>query len=457
MSHDVWSSVDTHAVTRWTRAQVTGLAPDDTSVRAATKLAIPGPWSDTGSTDAMVWGKCQGSGRTPYQVSVDLTGPAFKCTCPSRKFPCKHGLALLLLWVEGAGVVQDAAEPADFANDWASDRAQRATKAANRRSTAEEGPVDPEAQQRRLERRLELMTAGAADFERWLGDLYRHGLAAARQRSYSFWDEAAARLADAQLPGLATRVRELPAALHGRDDWADVALVETGRWFAAVRAWQRRDELAPADLANLRAFVGWAVPTDEVLAGARLEGDWLEDDWVVEGVHRSDEGRLQSQRTWVCGARSGERLVILDFAAGGGVLAVPQLVGSVVSTPVAAYPGSGVRRGMFVEDPVVARSDARIAAPTDLAAACEHATSLLAANPFVDRVPVALDAAVAVDERGDAVVVDADGASLPLVAEVEPWELLARTGGASVPMFCELDDGHLRPLSVEIDGVLVGL
>ena len=54
-------------------------------------------------------------------------------------------------------------------------------------------------------------------------------------------------------------------------------------------------------------------------------------------------------------------------------------------------------------------------------------------------------------------VVDAYGASLPLLAEVEPWELLARTGGASVPMFCELDDGHLRPLSVEIDGVLVGL
>jgi uncharacterized Zn finger protein len=27
-------------------------------------------------------------------VSVDLSGPAFRCTCPSRKFPCKHGLAL---------------------------------------------------------------------------------------------------------------------------------------------------------------------------------------------------------------------------------------------------------------------------------------------------------------------------------------------------------------------------
>ena len=86
------------------------LAPDDASIKAALKLARPGPWSETGSTDTLVWGKCQGSGKTPYQVSVDLTGPAVKCSCPSRKFPCKHGLALLLLWVEGDGAVAEAGQ-----------------------------------------------------------------------------------------------------------------------------------------------------------------------------------------------------------------------------------------------------------------------------------------------------------------------------------------------------------
>src|SRR3954447_1703206 len=110
---------------RWTEQQVVALAPDDRSVAAARKLARPGPWSDTGSTDTLVWGKCQGSGSTPYQVSVDLTGPAARCTCPSRKFPCKHGLALLLLWVAGDGTVSDAAEPADFAGEWADGRRDR--------------------------------------------------------------------------------------------------------------------------------------------------------------------------------------------------------------------------------------------------------------------------------------------------------------------------------------------
>jgi len=101
---------------------VAGLAPDASSLAAARKLARPGPWSDTGSTETLLWGKCQGSGKTPYQVSIDLTGPAFRCTCPSRKLPCKHGLALLLLWVEGSGSVEEAAEAAGFAREWAAER-----------------------------------------------------------------------------------------------------------------------------------------------------------------------------------------------------------------------------------------------------------------------------------------------------------------------------------------------
>ena len=77
---------------RWNLQAVEKAAPDASSLTAARKLAVPGPWSETGSTDTLVWGQCQGSGRTPYQVSIDLAGPAYRCSCPSRKFPCKHAL-----------------------------------------------------------------------------------------------------------------------------------------------------------------------------------------------------------------------------------------------------------------------------------------------------------------------------------------------------------------------------
>src|SRR5947208_1355891 len=79
---------------RWTADQVLALAPDDSSRKAGARLATPAPWTGTGTAGAAVWGLCKGSGSRPYQTAVDLSGPAFRCTCPSRKFPCKHALGL---------------------------------------------------------------------------------------------------------------------------------------------------------------------------------------------------------------------------------------------------------------------------------------------------------------------------------------------------------------------------
>ena len=72
---------------------VLALAPDAASAKAANGLTKPGQWPLLGANAAALWGKCQGS--STYQTQVDLAGPSFRCSCPSRQFPCKHGLALL--------------------------------------------------------------------------------------------------------------------------------------------------------------------------------------------------------------------------------------------------------------------------------------------------------------------------------------------------------------------------
>jgi hypothetical protein len=336
--------------TRWTAAQVAGLAPDASSLAAARRLARPGPWSDTGSTDVLVWGKCQGSGKTPYQVSVDLTGPAFRCSCPSRKFPCKHGLALLLLWVDGSGAVADAAEAAG--------------DAAHPTRTP-----DPAAAAKRLEERLALMDGGMDDFARWLTDLARGGTASARQQSYAWWDGTAARLVDAQLPGLADDVRAVGGAMSGRPDWAERLLVALGRWWTATRAWAARESLGDDQVGDLRAYLGWSVSSESV-----RRGDAVTDRWLVLGAHRTDDGRLQQQRTWLRGHATGETVQVLDFAAGGQVLPVARIVGSSLDATLARYPGAAVRRALFVDDPVVADAPGRMPSGASL----EHARSAAA-------------------------------------------------------------------------------
>src|SRR5271157_325281 len=81
---------------------VEALAPDQASLDAARKLLKPGNWPAVASNGAgLVWGECQGSGATPYRVVVCETDAGYKCTCPSRKFPCKHSLALIWMRAEG--------------------------------------------------------------------------------------------------------------------------------------------------------------------------------------------------------------------------------------------------------------------------------------------------------------------------------------------------------------------
>ncbi len=79
-----------------TSESVLALAPDASSVKAAQALLKPGQWPTLGFNENAVWGECKGSGSKPYQVEADLSGPVFKCTCPSRKLemPEAHGGAI---------------------------------------------------------------------------------------------------------------------------------------------------------------------------------------------------------------------------------------------------------------------------------------------------------------------------------------------------------------------------
>ena len=105
------------------------LAADAPSQRAAQSLASDRSWPLTGAAEPdALWGECMGSATAPYRAVVDLSGPAYQCSCPSRKFPCKHVLALLLLWADGS--VSGGADPPGWAARWLASRVVKANDAS---------------------------------------------------------------------------------------------------------------------------------------------------------------------------------------------------------------------------------------------------------------------------------------------------------------------------------------
>ena len=241
----------------WTSDRVAALAPDSASASAGQSLANVRKWSALGRSDRAIWGLCQGSGRQPYQARVDLAEPAFKCSCPSRKFPCKHGLGLLLLFAKSAEAFSRGDEPGWVA-DWL---AERVTRAAARKTEQVkdpvEKPVDLESQARRAAQREARVRDGVAGCRVWLEDLVRRGLAAAQSDPAADWERAANRLVDAQAPGLASFIRRIPMMMASGPGWDTRTVDLLGRLYLLLRAAERLDEL-PADLAgDVRTALGW--------------------------------------------------------------------------------------------------------------------------------------------------------------------------------------------------------
>ena len=101
------------------RERIEGLAPDQASLAAALKLVKPASWPTlaTVTDGSVLWGECQGSGSQPYRVVVSPENTGYKCTCPSRKFPCKHVLAVLWMRLDQPARFQ-AGDAPPWVEEW---------------------------------------------------------------------------------------------------------------------------------------------------------------------------------------------------------------------------------------------------------------------------------------------------------------------------------------------------
>ena len=448
---------------------VLALAPDESSAKAARGLVAPAKWPTLGATEAAVWGECQGSGSKPYQTQVDRAGPVFRCSCPSRKFPCKHGLALLLLQAQDASRFAAGPPPAWVA-EWLESRAAKAQKQEARQEAKREeqrqAAADPEAARtaaessaaaaaKREAQRWTRIDAATADLQRWLADVIGRGLGAQSPDQRAAWETQAARLVDAQAPGLAQRVRQAAACL-ARTAQAEALLGHLGLLQLACDAIQHRDRLAPAEQDDLRALLGWPLDRDEVLArGEPVADRW----WVMGQALLAVDARLTERRVWLTGQRSGRRALLLDHAFNGQGFTQSWRVFGSVETTLHFHPGSAALRAL-ADDPQGQSAPAGDSADpssvpfadppwplTSLPSEWAAIAARIAARPWHALQPLLMSHAVVLRDAAGAAV-QAGGERLPLRIGADAlWPLLALGGGRPLALFGEWDGQALRPLA----------
>ncbi|MFI8997155.1 SWIM zinc finger family protein [Streptomyces sp. NPDC053542] len=496
---------------RWTTDQVLAMAPDAASRKAGGKLATPGPWSEAGAGDGAVWGVCKGSGSAPYRAMVDTTSPAFKCGCPSRKFPCKHALGLLLLWAsedgsdgddgDNGGVVTGT-EPPRWVAEWLSGRREHREDRPGKgdkdggKDKGSKGLADPEGARRRAERRAQRAGAGAEELERRLADLLRSGLAAADRAGYGSWDETAARMVDAQAPGLAARVRELGSIPGSGADWPSRLLEECALLHLLDEGLLGIERLPEPLAATVRSRVGLpahpdgsgkdstgtdSTGTDGTGTGgtgdAARNGSGessgndsggssaertVRDRWLVLAQQDREEGpqgKLTTRRIWMRGERTGRMALHLSFAGPGRTHDLALAPGLVLDADLTYYPGARPLR-------VAVGERYAPAAPGGVPAGCGADAALAAYgdalrdDPWLDAWPVVLADVVPIPGRPPTPgrpgtgwqLADADGESaLPVDPRCEGgtglWQLAAISGGGPLTVFGECGHRGFVPLT----------
>ena len=228
---------------------------------------------------------------------VDLGGPAYRCTCPSRKVPCKHALGLLLGWAAGTGPTPTG-RPTGAANG--SSRARRPRP----------GPRIPPTKRPRpsgRNRRADRVAGGIDELDRGWPTRSGPGWRPWPGR-YRHFESVAARMVDAQAPGLAGTLRRLPGV---------PASARAGR-ATCWRSWRCACSDRPPQPRPAAAGAGRLRPARGRLPGGqgrRAGRPAVADRWQVLGRRDTDQERISTRRIWLRGTGPAVALVLV-FAAG---------------------------------------------------------------------------------------------------------------------------------------------
>jgi hypothetical protein len=317
-----------------TEEQVLALAPDDSSRKAGRDLSSPSKWVSKGANELALWGECQGSGSKPYQTQVDLNGMAFKCSCPSRKFPCKHGIGLMLQYARQPDDFTVTAPPA-WVSEWLAGREEKETK-------KKEKPTNETAQAKRQQAREQSVEDGLAELLLWIKDIVRNGIIGIPEKDPSFFINMARRMIDAKAPGMANLVKTAGNLNFFREGWQSEFTDLLVRMYLLIAGYTNKEQVSPALLEDLRSNIGFTQSQEEL-----RERKGITDTWLVLGKQTEEEDALTIERNWLYGTATKQYALVLQFSVMSQSMALNLMPGMFLQAELVYYPSAQPLRALI--------------------------------------------------------------------------------------------------------------
>ena len=193
-----------------TEQQIMSMAPNAAAASNGKKISQKGGFVKLfcSSDDTFYLGDCTGSGKSNYVTSVDFiepNNPVCRCSCPSRQFPCKHGLGLLY-----EIMAKKTFAPCEIPDDIVKKRAKKEKK-ENAAAAEETGELDEAALKKKAAaaksakaaktKKLKKQVEGLDLTTKLVQELIRSGLGTMGGTTLKTYEQLSKQLGDFYLPG----------------------------------------------------------------------------------------------------------------------------------------------------------------------------------------------------------------------------------------------------------------
>jgi hypothetical protein len=431
---------------KWTPHQVLEIAPNGLVWSKAKTLARPDAWNALGKNQLLIWGQCQSSGEKWYDTVVHTQSANHRCSCQEKFFPCRHVLALMLCALKHP---QKFEARSTEVPPWVSSALEGPARKA---ASAEEEQNKKDKRRKHFEKRLGLMQQGAEELERWLLDIVQQGLSAISGYDTSFWEKMAAKMVDAQMAGIAKKIRKLPGLL-AEDNWHEQLLSQLGQIFLFVQSFRQLDALPESLQEEVLAIAGVNKKKEELLTQQGIN-----DLWLVCGVIEDEEDGLRSRQAFMVGKKTGRIVFQLDYAWGTQRFEHYWPVGGLVEGEAVFYPGAYPLR-VIIKKPIFSRGGFYPSFSfASLDAFAEAFAEAVAANPWLPALPCILSNVKVVKTEDGLWLADHSAKALPLPPkDNRAWSLMALSNGNPITVFGSWTGWQFTPISAFLPERVVAL
>ncbi|MEM6964572.1 MAG: SWIM zinc finger family protein [Bacteroidota bacterium] len=435
----------------WTTQQILSFAPDAGIAQRAQELATARKWRNLQANERAIWGECKSSGATYYLTAVDLKGPAFKCNCPSRKFPCKHAIGLLLLVANQSDNFHITNDHPEWVKAWLEKRDTK--KVEEKDEVAEEiAQYKREvAKAKTRSKRMLQMEAGIDDLEMWLMDTIRQGLASTERQGHAFWKDISARMVDAKLGGVGRRIESMQLLQGGNVNWVDRMLAQMADLYLVAKGFHQLENLPMPLQQELLSVAGVNTKKDEV-----LEQQGLRDEWMVMGQIEGIEDNLNFRRIWLQGQQTNKNALLLDYVWGDAGFPNHFPTGKILRAELCFYPRAFQLRAILKLPFEILNQPKTMSGFSDFRSFSEAYSKALFANPWLLDFPVCFENVTPIKNKNQLYLLDTHQHQIEVLdRDLIGWKLLAMSGGYPIKIFGEWTGELFFPLSAEVDGRLV--